>query len=99
MRARRVAVGVDAVRAAAQRNRVELAIMAEDASRNSRDKLEPLLRARGVTLSVGPEAQLLGESVGRGAVAAIGILDRNLAAGIRKLRHGRAVAPEQGDKG
>jgi ribosomal protein L7Ae-like RNA K-turn-binding protein len=73
---------------------VALAIVAKDASRNSREKLEPLLKARGVTLIVGPDSLRLGESVGRGAVAALGVLDANLAAGIVRL-HGEQAATSE----
>ncbi len=42
-----------------------------------------LARARGVPVMAGPEAKVLGRSVGRNAVHAIGICDKGLAEGIR----------------
>lgn len=84
MRARTVAVGVEGVRKAAQKGAVRLVVMASDASENSRDKLVPLLQARRITLLIGPDTVSLGGAVGKSAVAAIGILDRNLAEGVER---------------
>ncbi len=68
----------------AQKGRVALAIIASDTSRNSTQKLVPLLTARGVALVVGPDALALGSALGRSAVAAVGVLDNQLAAGIMR---------------
>jgi ribosomal protein L7Ae-like RNA K-turn-binding protein len=64
---------------------LSLAVLACDASQNSVKKLLPLLRARGVTLIVGPDTLVLGAAVGRSAVAVIGVADANLAAGISRV--------------
>jgi ribosomal protein L7Ae-like RNA K-turn-binding protein len=73
---------VDIVRSAAERDNVHLAILAVDAAANSVKKVAPLLKARGVTYLVGPAAIELGASVGRPAVAVVGVLDGKLADGI-----------------
>ena len=85
LRGRLAVVGVEQVRDAARRGKLALAIVAPDASRHSRDKVVPLLKARGVEVIEGPSAAELGAAVGREATTAIGIVDGNLARGIRAI--------------
>jgi ribosomal protein L7Ae-like RNA K-turn-binding protein len=85
IRARNAVVGVEQVRVAARRGLLALAVVAPDASRHSRDKVLPLLAARGVRVVEGPGAAALGSATGRETTAAIGILDRALARGVRAL--------------
>ncbi len=85
VRARNAVVGVEQVRDAAKKGKLKLAIVAPDASRHSLDKVLPLLRARRVQVVQGPSAAALGAAVGREAAAAVGVLDRALAAGMRRL--------------
>src|SRR5690348_6515838 len=85
LRARNVVVGVEPVRAAARRGTVQLALVASDASRHTLDKVVPLLRARGVQMVNGLGVTTLGAAVGREAVAVIGVLDAQLAHGIRRI--------------
>jgi ribosomal protein L7Ae-like RNA K-turn-binding protein len=85
VRSRGAVVGVQQVRDAAMRNRLAFAVVAPDASRHSLEKVVPLLNARRVRWVKAPSASELGEAVGRGATAAVGIVDRQLAKGIRAL--------------
>jgi ribosomal protein L7Ae-like RNA K-turn-binding protein len=85
VRARGVVVGVDQVRDAAKKGKLAFAIVAPDASLNSREKVVPLLRARHVKFVEGPSAAELGMAVGRDQTAAVGVVDPQLARGIRKL--------------
>ena len=85
VRGRGAVVGVQQVREAARRGKLQLAIAAPDASSNSLDKVLPLLRARGIMVVEGPSAAELGAAVGRDATAVVGIVDRGLAKGIRAL--------------
>jgi ribosomal protein L7Ae-like RNA K-turn-binding protein len=78
-------VGVERVRDAALHNRLAFAVVAPDASRHSLDKVVPLLNARRVRFVTGPTAGALGAAVGRETTAAVGIIDRQLAKGIRAL--------------
>lgn len=78
LRGRLVVVGVQRVREAAVRGRLALAIVAPDASRHSLDKVVPLLDARRIRRVQGPSMAQLG-------AAAVGIVDRQLAKGIRAL--------------
>lgn len=89
VRARNVVVGVEQVRNAAKKGKLEFAIIAPDASTNSRDKIVPLLRARGVKFVEGPTAAELGAAVGREQTAAVGVIDPQLARGISELAGAR----------
>ena len=85
VRGRGAVVGVQQVREAAKRNKVVLAVVATDASLNSLDKLRPLLNARRVRFIEVPSAAELGAAVGREQTAVVGIVDRQLAAGVNAL--------------
>jgi ribosomal protein L7Ae-like RNA K-turn-binding protein len=85
VRSRGAIVGVNQVREAAKRNKVLFAVVASDASPNSLDKLVPLLNARRIKFIEVPSASELGAAVGREQTAVVGILDRQLAAGVQEL--------------
>lgn len=85
LRGRMVVVGVDRVREAAQKGTLRLALVAADASKNSRDKAVPLLTAKQVRMIEFESATMLGNAVGRDATAVIGIVDAHLANGIRGI--------------
>ena len=97
VRGRLVVVGVENVRAAAQRNKLFYAVVAPDASHNSLDKVVPLLNARRVRFVELGGASELGAAVGRTSTAVVGIVDETLARGIRELVEG-APAPRS-DRG
>jgi ribosomal protein L7Ae-like RNA K-turn-binding protein len=83
VRSRGAVVGVSQVREAAKRNKVLFAVVAVDASLNSIEKIVPLLNARRVRFIEVPSAAELGAAVGREQTAVVGIVDRQLAAGVR----------------
>jgi len=70
---------------AAKKGNLLFAVVARDASANSREKVVPLLRARRVNFVDGPTAAELGAAVGRDQTAAVGVIDQQLARGIREL--------------
>ena len=78
-------VGVEQVRRAALRGRLRLAVVASDASHNSLDKVVPLLAARRIAVVDVPSASELGEAVGRNSTVAVGVVNGDLARGIRAL--------------
>jgi ribosomal protein L7Ae-like RNA K-turn-binding protein len=78
-------IGVEQVREGAKKNKVAYAIVAMDASRHSLDKVIPLLNARRVRFVEVPSATELGGVAGRESTAVVGIVDRQLAKGIRAL--------------
>jgi ribosomal protein L7Ae-like RNA K-turn-binding protein len=85
VRSRGAVVGVQQVRNAAQRGQLVLAIVAPDVSRHSREKVLPLLQARGIRVIEGPDAARLGNACGRETTAVVGIVDRALARGIGEV--------------
>ena len=85
VRGRLAVIGVERVREAAAKGTLKLAIVASDASKNSLDKVVPLLSAKKVTMVEGISAASLGAAVGRDATAVIGIVDAQLANGIRGI--------------
>jgi ribosomal protein L7Ae-like RNA K-turn-binding protein len=96
IRGRGAIIGVEQVREGAKKNKVAFAIVAMDASRHSLDKIVPLLNARRVRFVEVPSAAELGGAAGRETTAVIGIVDRQLAKGIRELvESGSAGAPQE----
>jgi ribosomal protein L7Ae-like RNA K-turn-binding protein len=93
VRSRGAVVGVERVRDAVKKGHVALAVVASDASQNSLSKVVPLLEARRVRIVLAPSASDLGQAVGREQTAAVGIVDRELARGIRALTD---AAPDRG---
>ena len=73
------------MREAVKKGEVALAVVAADASQHSLAKVVPLLEARRVRIVHAPSAVDLGHAVGREQTAAVGIVDRELARGIRAL--------------
>ncbi len=96
VRGRGAVIGVEQVREGAKKDKVAFAIVATDASRHSLDKIVPLLKARRVRFVEVPSAAELGGAVGRETTAVVGIVDRQLAKGIRELvESGSAGAPQE----
>jgi ribosomal protein L7Ae-like RNA K-turn-binding protein len=85
VRSRGAVVGVEQVREGVKKNKVAFAVVATNASQNSLDKIVPLLNARRVRFVEVPDAAELGGVAGRESTAVIGIVDRQLAKGIREL--------------
>lgn len=83
VRGRLAVVGVERVREAATKGTLKLAIVANDASKNSLDKVVPLLTAKKILMIDGISAASLGAAVGKDSTAVVGIVDVQLAKGIR----------------
>jgi ribosomal protein L7Ae-like RNA K-turn-binding protein len=84
-RAGAVITGTDRVREAARGGSLRLAILAHDASANSRGKLLPLLEARGMAYVVRFDRKELGAAVGRAPLSAVGIVDAKLSDRLQAL--------------
>jgi ribosomal protein L7Ae-like RNA K-turn-binding protein len=95
VRGRGVIVGVKQVREAARSNKVAYALVASDASENSLEKITPLLNARRVRFVEVPSAVELGAAVGREQTAVVGIVDRQLAAGVRQIVESAGSGPAE----
>lgn len=85
-----VAWGTDLVREAARRGALRLALLAGDASENSRAKLIPLLEARSIPYRVVADREILGRAVGRPPLAAVGVTDAGMARRLGELLPGSA---------
>ncbi len=85
VRSRGALVGVERVRDAAQKGKLKVVIVAADASKHSIAKVVPLLEARNVRIVEVASAAALGRAVGREQTTAVGIVDGQLAKGIRAL--------------
>jgi ribosomal protein L7Ae-like RNA K-turn-binding protein len=85
MRARRVAVGVDAARDALRRGVAEAIVMPSDAGERARERLVALAGHKQVPLLIGPDAERLGAALGRPPVHGVAVLDRQLARGLRHV--------------
>jgi ribosomal protein L7Ae-like RNA K-turn-binding protein len=97
VRGRGAIVGVERVREAAKSGKLALALVAMDASKNALEKVLPLLTARRISFIEVPSAAELGAVAGRDQVAAVGVVDPQLANGIVALtRTGSSRAPEEG---
>lgn len=88
VRSRGAVVGVERVRDAARRGKLALALVATDASKHSLSKVVPLLAARRVRVVRTTQATELGKAVGREQTTVVGIVDQQLAQGIRELTDG-----------
>jgi ribosomal protein L7Ae-like RNA K-turn-binding protein len=77
--------GTGRVREAARAGTLQLALIAEDASDNSRDKLLPLLGARKIPYVQRFARTELGAAVGRAPLSAVGVVDKSLADRLRAL--------------
>jgi ribosomal protein L7Ae-like RNA K-turn-binding protein len=84
-RAGAVVPGTGRVREAVRGGSVLLVVLAADASQNSRDKLLPLLDARGVNWISGYDRDTLGQAVGRPPLSAVGVTDARMAARVREI--------------
>jgi ribosomal protein L7Ae-like RNA K-turn-binding protein len=97
VRSQGVVVGLERVRQSAKAGKLALAIVAADASQNSLDKLLPLLRGRRINFIEVPSAAELGAVAGREQTAAVGVVNRQLAKGVRDaLKQGLVRAPLEG---
>lgn len=84
-RAGAVLPGTERVREAARSGILEFALIAADASENSRNKLIPLLDARHIPHGVAGDRAALGAAVGKAPLSALGITDRKFASRVREM--------------
>jgi len=84
-RAGAVIPGTERVREAARSGGLRFAVVAADASENSRDKLLPLLAARGIPHVIRYDRAELGAAIGRAPLSAVGVLEAPLAERLQAL--------------
>ena len=73
------------MRVEAKKGTLKLAVVAHDVSRHSREKVIPLLKAKGIDIIEVLSADELGAACGREQTAAVGITDAGLARGVRAI--------------
>jgi len=98
-RAGSVLPGTERVREAAREGRLALALLARDASDNSRGKLLPLLQARRIPFVIAFGRAELGGAVGRSPLGAVGITDPDLARQVALLVEGQESRQSAGRQG
>lgn len=76
--------GTERVREAARAGTLRFAIVAEDVSANSLDKLVPLLDVRGIPYVRAYTRDDLGAAVGKAPLSAVGISDETLSVRIKR---------------
>jgi ribosomal protein L7Ae-like RNA K-turn-binding protein len=84
-RAGGVVPGTERVRSAVTSGEVRFAILAADASENSRAKLLPALVTNDVEHVVAYDRARLGAAVGRAPLSAVGVVNASLAARMKML--------------
>ena len=87
-RAGAVLPGTERVRLAARSGELRFAIIAADASENSRNKLLPLLAATGIPHVIRYDRAALGAATGRGPLSAVGVVEATLAVRLQALMAG-----------
>lgn len=97
-RARALVWGTERVREAVRGGEVGFAIIAADASDNTKDKLVPLLEASGVPWVGRFDMNTLGRAIGKAPVSAIGVTGRELAARIGAVTDAASAAAGPGSE-
>jgi len=82
LRAGNVVIGVAGVRAGLQRGKVVCVVLASDAGPRTLEKVGRLADGKKVPVLRGPDAQELGEGLGKPPVQAVGVMDAALARGL-----------------
>jgi len=95
-RAGGVVRGTERVREAVRENTVRFALVAADASRNSKNRIVPLLEASGVPYVERFDRESLGSAIGKAPVSALAVTDPGFAAQLRAAVGAAVAAPETG---
>ncbi len=90
-RARKVSFGADSVELQIKKRKVNLIIVAEDASTRTKEKFSKLSEQYNIPIIVKGNIEELSKSIGKNNKAIIGIEDINLANEIQKINDGGEV--------
>ena len=94
-RAGHLRVGVDAVGRSIKREEARAVVIARDAPRNVRRKLERLLRSRTLPHKVVMDGDRLGRAVGRDRVVALAVTDGSLGRHVMGLAEALTALAEE----
>lgn len=90
-RARKICFGADSVELEIKKRKVNLIIVATDASTRSKEKFEKLSKSYNIPLIIEGEIEILSKAIGKSNKAIIGIKDVNIANEIQKIKNGGEV--------
>lgn len=90
-RARNIAFGADSVEMEIKKKKVNLVIIAEDASNRTKEKFEKLCYDYDIPIIIQGTIEYLSKAIGKSNKAIIGIKDSNIANGILKINNGGDV--------
>ena len=87
-RARKIAFGADSVENEIKKKKVNLIIIAEDASQRSKDKFIKLSEEYNIPIIIGGTIEEISKAIGKSNKAIIGIEEKNLSKEIQKINNG-----------
>lgn len=87
-RARKICFGADSVELAIKKKKVQLVIIAIDASDRTKDKFKKLCEEKKIPIIIEGEIAILSKAIGKSNKAIIGVEDINLAKEIQKIKNG-----------
>ena len=87
-RARKLCFGADSVEEKANKGKVKLLIIAEDASKRTKDKFNKISEKQKIPIIIKGEIEILSKAIGKSNKAIIGIEDINLSNEIQKINNG-----------
>lgn len=87
-RARKICFGADSVELQIKKKKVNLILVAKDASERTKDKFENLCHEYDIPMILEGEIESLSKAIGKSNKAIIGIEDSNLASEIQKINDG-----------
>ncbi len=87
-RARKIYFGADSVELAIKKKKVQLVIIAIDASDRTKDKFKKICEEQKIPIMIEGEIVILSKAIGKSNKAIIGVEDINLAKEIQKIKNG-----------
>ena len=87
-KARKICFGADSVKQEIKKRKVNLVMVATDASDRSKEKFQKICKEYKVPIIIEGEIEILSKAIGKSNKAIIGIEDINLANEIQKIKNG-----------
>ncbi len=87
-RARKVSYGADSVEMQIKNRKVNLIIVADDASKRTKDKFNKIALQYDIPIIVAENIEALSKAIGKSNKAVLGIEDINLSKEIQKINNG-----------
>ena len=90
-RARKICFGADSVELQMRKRKVQLVIVAEDASARTKEKFKDLGKEECIPIMIQETIETLSKAIGKSNKAIIGIEDSNIANEICKINGGELI--------